>query len=166
MKYMLVFLMIFGFSTGLCQEASMDKVSAKDSMLQADRDFSKLSVDKGMYAAFDCYMDDNATIYREGQHPFVGREAIQPLFPKEGGGTLEWEPTSAEIAQSGDLGYTLGKWTYTTTDSDDKETKAHGYYVSIWKKDANGNWKYVFDTGVSVKADDDETKKKSNQEKE
>jgi len=156
MRYLLIILIAAAFVAGCChQEDVMDKEAAKESMLTADREFSKLSVAQGTYVAFNTYMDDNATIYREGQHPFTGREAIRPLFPKEGNGTLEWEPFMAEIAESGDLGYTLGKWTYTQTAEDGSESKAQGYYVSIWKKQADGSWKYVFDTGVSVPAEEE-----------
>jgi len=151
MKFLPIILMVTALFAGCCQEDAMDMETARESMLAADREFSKLSVEQGMYNAFDTYMDDNATIYREGQHPYTGREAIRPLFPQEGGGTLAWEPFMAEIAESGDLGYTLGKWTYTLTAEDGSESISQGYYVSIWKKQADSSWKYVFDTGVSVK---------------
>ena len=150
MRFPLILTMVVVLIAGCCQEEAMDLNAAKESLMQADRDFSTLSIEKGMYEAFDTYMDDSATIYREGQHPFIGREAIRPLFPKEGGGTLEWEPFKAEVAESDDLGYTLGKWTYTATGKDGSESKSYGYYVSIWKKQADGSWKYVFDTGISA----------------
>jgi len=62
---------------------------------------------------------------------------------------LTWEPTSVEIAASGDLGYTLGKWTYTVKDSTGEESSSFGYYISIWKKQTDGNWKWVFNSGIS-----------------
>ena len=150
MRYLLLVVLMAVIFAGCCQEEAMDIQTVRESLLKADRDFSAMSVQNGMYAAFDAYMDDSATVYREGQHPFTGRDAIRPLFPQEGGGTLEWEPFRAEAAESGDLGYTLGKWIYTKTAADGSESKLYGYYVSIWKKQADGSWKYVFDTGISA----------------
>ncbi len=43
-----------------------------------------------------------------------------------------------------DLGYTYGY--YTMTFKEDGSTQ-HGNYVSIWKKQAGGDWKFVLDTG-------------------
>ncbi len=121
----------------------------KTVLIEADKAFSKMSEDKGLYEAFDFFMDDNATMYREGQHPFMGREKIQPILSKNPDVSLTWEPTKAEIADSGDLGYTLGKWTYTVKDTTGEESTSFGYYVSVWKKQSDGSWKWVFDSGVS-----------------
>ena len=60
------------------------------------------------------------------------------------------KPSKAEIAESGDLGYTLGKYEYTEKTTDGEETKSNGYYVSIWKKNKDGSWKYVFDSGITA----------------
>ncbi len=118
-------------------------------LLEADRAFSKMSAEKGLYEAFDFYMDDNATMYREGQNPFIGREAIRPILSTNPNASLTWEPTSAEIAESGELGYTLGSWEYAVEDSSGNVSKSFGYYVSIWKKNISGDWKWVFDSGIS-----------------
>jgi len=56
----------------------------------------------------------------------------------------------AEIARSGDLGYTYGNYEFITMDSLQKESKTYGNYVTIWKRQADGSWKYVLDGGVST----------------
>jgi ketosteroid isomerase-like protein len=48
------------------------------------------------------------------------------------------------IAQSGELGYTYGFWTFIAQ----KDT-SRGTYLTIWKKNAMGQWKYIADTGNS-----------------
>ena len=121
----------------------------KTVLFEADRAFSKMSAEKGLYEAFDFFMDDNAVMYREKQHPFIGREAIRPILSTNPNATLTWEPTSAEIAESGELGYTLGRWEYAIKDSTGNISKSYGYYVSIWKKQIDGSWKWVFDSGIS-----------------
>lgn len=121
----------------------------KEGLLQADRDFSKMSADKGMYDAFDYYMADSATHFRANSLPIVGRENIRALMSGETGATLAWEPYQVDVAASGDLGYTLGKWQYVAVDTAGNESISTGHYVSIWKKQPDGTWKYVFDAGTS-----------------
>lgn len=128
----------------------MDIAKEKKLLMDADRAFSALSVKAGVPTAFEHYMADDAVIYRDQHHPFEGREQIKQLFADYPAATLTWEPYKAELAASGDLGYTLGKWTFAKTDGAGEESQSHGYYVSIWRKQAGGEWKYVFDTGISA----------------
>jgi ketosteroid isomerase-like protein len=122
----------------------------KEELFTVDRQFSELSKQMGMAHAFDFYMADSATMLRNGVPPVVGREAINKLFENTPEGTqLIWEPEFADIAASGDLGYTIGRWEYSTTDSAGETATAHGYYISVWKKQPNGSWKFVFDTGTT-----------------
>ena len=60
---------------------------------------------------------------------------------------LEWAPEVAEIASSGDLGYTSGPWRFTA--EGDEEPKAFGHFFSVWRKDEDGKWKLLVDHGVS-----------------
>lgn len=122
--------------------------SERENMLEADRAFSRFSVESGMYEAFDKYMADSAMILRNGAHPIVGREKIRELLTPPPEGTLKWEPVYSDIAASGDLGYTVGRYSYSVVDSAGEATSSGGYYVTIWRKQADGSWKYVFDTGT------------------
>jgi len=116
-------------------------------LMDVDRAFSKMSSEKGIFEAFKFYADDGAVLYRDLQPPFSGKQAIIELM-ENSTGTLVWEPFKAEISQSRDLGYTLGKYEYTTANENGDEKKSYGYYVSIWKRQEDGNWKYVFDSGI------------------
>jgi ketosteroid isomerase-like protein len=108
-----------------------------------DRAFSKMSEEKGMKAAFLAYMDSNAVLLRPGHNPIVGQDAQKYLQQSNDSSfTLTWEPSDCEVASSDDLAYTYGIYTYK-----DKDTGFRGTYVSIWKKQEDGNWKFVLDTG-------------------
>lgn len=122
----------------------------KNELFEIDREFSQMSVEKGIAAAFVSYAADSAMILRDNMLPIVGRSAIGDLWGDTPEGVqLVWEPDFADIAKSGELGYTIGHWTYSSTDSTGKTSSSKGRYVTIWKKQADGNWKYVFDTGSS-----------------
>ncbi|MEE9441729.1 MAG: nuclear transport factor 2 family protein [candidate division Zixibacteria bacterium] len=122
-------------------------METKDILLHTDREFAKLALENGARAAFDYYMADDARIYAAGIEPRVGRDSILSLFPKIDNDILNWEPYFADIAASGDLGYTLGKYKSTHIDDSGKASATYGNYVTIWKKQPDGQWKFVFDTG-------------------
>ncbi len=115
---------------------------------EVDRAFSMMSETKGMGEAFIAYADQNALILQNKSPTLMGIDEIRQAYS---GYTKEkvkltWEPIKAEISASGDLGYTHGKYTLTIIDSVD--LVSHGRYLSVWKKQANGMWKYVVDTGA------------------
>lgn len=146
MKRTLLFLAGLAAIVG-CSPA-VDIGQLEEDLLKTDREFSEVSVTLGVYEAFDRYMDDAAMLLRDNSHPIRGREAIRGLLTPQPQGSLKWEPEHAEVAKSGDLGYTIGRWQYTTTDSTGASRTDEGYYVTIWKKQADGSWKYVFDAGT------------------
>ena len=129
-------------------EGATDVERAIEEILAADRAFSALSVAEGTHAAFDQYMAEDATIYRDKAHPFTGRAAILALFAQGGETVLSWEPTFATAAESADLGYSLGLYVYTYADSMGEQQQSRGYYITIWQRQSDRSWKYVFDSGV------------------
>ena len=125
-----------------------DKHSAEDEMLKmmdADRAFSRMSEEKGMKNAFLEYIDSNGVLLRPNQLPLVGADAIDFLIlQNDSGYVLQWEPKGGTVAISGELGYTYGVYALRPST---KDTMMYGNYVSIWKKQADGSWKYVLDSG-------------------
>lgn len=125
----------------------IDTEKLKQELMDTDRAFSALSVEKGMREAFGAYMADDVVIYRGGVAPIEGRETALPLYPDNPEIVLQWEPWKAEVAASGELGYTLGSYTLTGVGADGAEQRSTGSYVSIWRRSPDGDWKFVFDTG-------------------
>ena len=61
-------------------------------------------------------------------------------------GQLNWAPEFADIAVSGDLGYTTGPWEFRRSPKD--APVAFGHYVTLWRKQNNGAWKVEVDIGI------------------
>lgn len=113
-----------------------------DAMVAAERAFSKLSVEKGFKESFLTYIAEEGILFRPT--PVKGKEmlASRPNPPIQ----LVWWPSHAEIARSGEMGWTTGPWERRSEGSDEV---AHGHFVTVWKKQADGNWRWVIDTGIS-----------------
>jgi ketosteroid isomerase-like protein len=111
-----------------------------DSLVQAERDFAKTSVAKGIKPAFLAYLADDAMVTRP--RPVNGKEfySAQP----DSADKLQWEPEFAGISAAGDLGFTTGPWLY----QGDGRPDVRGHYVSVWRKQSGKPWKVVFDTGI------------------
>lgn len=58
---------------------------------------------------------------------------------------LVWHGDKVGAAKSGDLGYTSGTYDWSYTDAAGKSIRDKGKYLTIWKKQADGSWKVLFD---------------------
>jgi ketosteroid isomerase-like protein len=124
-------------------KARMD--SLRNDLLQTDLAFSQLSEQKGRNAAFIAYAAEHATLLRPFSMPITGKDSIVNLlnaYP-DSGYTLTWVPIKADVAHSGDLGYSYGTYSLVIKNIGKEE----GTYCTIWKKDKNHSWKFVLDTG-------------------
>jgi len=112
-------------------------------LIDTDRAFNDMAQREGTGKAFIAYSAEDPVLIRPGSMPLLGRTAFVEAFSQVKGSALSWEPLKAEIAASQDLGYTFGRYTL----REGGEIKAHGVYVSIWKKQPDGSWKFVLDGG-------------------
>jgi ketosteroid isomerase-like protein len=130
---------------GCSEKVDIQKETA--SLLQADREFSNASIENGMKKAFLDYISDDCVLLRAEQRPIEGRAAIETSFSQysDERSMLSWTPLKAIISKSGDLGYTYGIWESKRKDTTGLVFK--GTYLTIWKKNAEGKWEAILDTG-------------------
>ena len=119
----------------------------RPSLLETDRQFSAYSVAHNAPAAFDAYMAENALSLPAGDEPITGKQAIVESLAPLKAGTLAWTPRQEVISRSGDLGYTWGTYEYWTTATNGQSRVSYGKYVTIWRKQPDGSWKAILDTG-------------------
>ncbi|MCY7291668.1 MAG: hypothetical protein LH615_05730 [Ferruginibacter sp.] len=117
----------------------------KASLIKADEEFAELSMQKGLKEAYLEYIDSNGVLLRPNVIPIAGADAVDYIIGlKDTGYKMQWKPSNAVVAISGELGYTYGVYQLTPSIGD---TAFYGTYVCIWKKQANGKWKFVLQTG-------------------
>ena len=131
----------------------IDLEKEKQTLLQTDAAFSKLSLEKGATCAFHHYLADEGLVLPFTEAPRNKSDYASMLErahpPDAAKTTLEWTPEFADVAASGDLGYTWGRYVFTAADS----SQTRGFYISVWKKQADGQWRFVFDAGNQLKQD-------------
>lgn len=117
--------------------------TAANQIIQADKAMSDMAAKEGFHKALLFYADDSIVKPNEGVLPIIGKNALQNAWSgKKDDSATTWQPFKAEASQSGDLGYSIGNWKYDT-----KDTIMYGNYCTIWKKQPDGKWKFVFDGG-------------------
>jgi len=110
-------------------------------LIRADSSFSAMSVSQGAKPAFLAYASDDAISFGGGPGMNDGREAIGAAFDGfPGGAVLAWWPVAAVIAESGDLGCTVGE-------AKIESLKQYSKYLTIWRRQRDGSWKFVADGG-------------------
>jgi len=134
--------LVFTLATTTCAQKN-ETNAALLALVQAERDFAKVSVAHGIKHAFLNFLADSATVFRP--HPINAKPYYEKL--EDAPVTLNWYPSYADISQAGDLGYTTGPWEM-TDQSSQKRPPAYGHYFSVWKKQNDGAWKVVVDLGI------------------
>ena len=146
-SYFIVLMMMLGACNVQVKEEknATDLTKERIKLMEADKAFSDLCEEQGMRKAFIEYIDSNGVLLRPNTMPVVGAHAIDYLIQfNDTGFTMKWQPHYSYVAQSADLGYTYGVYSLTPSSRD---TVLYGTYVSIWKKQRDGAWKFVLDSG-------------------
>lgn len=143
-------LLIILTSISLSCTTKIDTKTAEDyknEIAKAEKDFEKMVAEKGIATGFHHFADANAVIKRENDTLIIGKENIQKYYsePKYKNATVSWSPDFITVSESGDMGYTYGKYRWEMKDADGNIKKANGVFHTVWKRQNNGNWKYVWD---------------------
>jgi len=124
----------------------------EDTLISVDKKFSDLSVSKGTTQAFLTYAADDVILMRQDLLPITGIAELRKHYENrvQKNTTLKWKPVKTEVAGSGELGYTFGKWEFIVRQDNDKDTSYYGVYVTVWMRQPDGSWKFVLDGGNST----------------
>ncbi len=125
--------------------ATKSHETLKSELYAVEKEFCDMAQSEGVQNAFVHFAADSAVVQRKGQL-VKGKESIKKQyesFPRDV--KLLWKPDFADVSTSGDLGYTYGKYTYTTTDSLGHTTQNEGIFHTVWKRQPDGQWRFVWD---------------------
>lgn len=116
-------------------------------LYETDTQFAAQARVLGVAEAFRQFLAERAVQLPNGELPVQGRQAIYEHQVQAGDAQLFWEPVAAEVARSGELGYTWGFYEVHIREPDGTLRTGHGKYTTIWEKQPDGAWKVILDTG-------------------
>ena len=141
------------FSLMICSLAAstvgQNKNQASDlkTLVETERSFSRMSEEKGIRESFAAFIADDGILFRPG--PVFGKKWMleNPLPSSTSRPLLTWQPIFAAVSRAGDLGYTTGPWQFKKDIKDDKPV-GFGNFMTVWKKQTDGSWKFALDLGI------------------
>jgi ketosteroid isomerase-like protein len=125
----------------------VDLEAERAALMKADADWSAAigTKDPNTFIAF---VAADGTIMPPNNPAVGGSDAIlawaTATFAMPGF-AVSWQATSAEVASSGDLGYTTGAYDFQGQMPDGTPMTDRGKYATVWEKQADGTWKVVVD---------------------
>jgi len=122
-----------------------DQAELQRQVMQTERAFAKTMADRD-HAAFTTFLAEE-TVFFSGPHATLrGKQAVadawKPYYAKPAA-PFSWEPAEVEVLDSGTLALSTGP-VY------DAKGKIIATFNSIWRQEAPGVWRIVFDKGSDV----------------
>lgn len=142
-QFVILFLLLTACTT-VVNKAQLE--TAKKEIVQTEQAFATMAKEKGLSEAF-AYFADSAASLNRGSYVVHGKDSIRLYYlaPRYKGVELLWKPDFIEVSASGDLGYTYGKFLFSTHDSTGQVIRSKGIFHTVWKKQADGQWRFVWD---------------------
>ena len=117
-----------------------------------EKAFEAMLKKEGIPRAFAFYADSNAIIKREEDKLIQGKKAILEYYSSDefDRGELVWTPDFIDVQDDGSMAYTYGKYVWTVRNGEDTVISKQGVFHTVWKKQKDGSWKYVWDQVVLI----------------
>ena len=132
--------------------AMPDKQQLKAELARVKDAFSAMAQAKGILPAFEHFAAPDVAFIDTDPRKFRGLEAVRERM----GGTppgmkLKWSALFTDVSDDGTLGYNYGRYEARGPGPDGQDVVRGGFFLSIWKRQPDGSWKYVMDTGAPDK---------------
>lgn len=89
-------------------------------------------------------MEDEAVLLRDNYLPIIGADAVRYVTGmNDSTFTVDWSPQGGDVSTAGDMGFTYGIYELRTATE-----RQSGTYVTVWRRQEDGSWKYLLDAGT------------------
>ena len=111
-------------------------------------------------AAFRSFIDGDARFVSSSvlRGPAAIGEAWTVYF-QENGPAIKWRPQIVEVLENGTLALSRGPYRVTTVDETGQPVEHWGTFNSVWRLNADGVWRVVFDAGSPASTPPDDATK-------
>jgi ketosteroid isomerase-like protein len=136
---LLVLALIAVLAAGSVECATTEELALQ--VREAESAFAKTMAARD-YSAFESHIADEAVFFGQ-QRVLRGKAAVAAgwkQFFEGAAAPFSWEPERVEVLDSGTLAFSSGPVR-------DPEGRRIGTFNSVWRREADGRWKIVFDKG-------------------
>jgi ketosteroid isomerase-like protein len=140
------------FFTALAAASPMHAVPNKDELKAEvagmENSFCAMAKEKGLLAAFEYFAAPDVAFIDTDPRQYRGLAAVmERIGPDRPGISLTWSAMFTDVSDDGTLGYNWGRYELRMPGSDAKEVVRSGFFLTIWKRQSDGSWRYAMDTG-------------------
>lgn len=141
--YFFILFSIIAFSCA----PQIDKEKVKQEIFDTEKSFEKMCAEKGIAEGFYSFAADSAVIKRQNDTLIIGKESIEQYYNKDfyKNASVKWTPDFIDVSDDGSIAYTYGKYVWTAKDENGNPTEFRGVFHTVWKKQNDNTWKYVWD---------------------
>jgi len=118
-----------------------DRAMLERQVADTERAFAKTMADRD-HAAFTSFLSDE-TVFFNGETPLRGKQTVADAwkrFYQKPTAPFSWRPQTVQVLDSGTLALSTGPVF-------DPSGKCIGSFLSVWRQEAPGVWRIVFDKG-------------------
>lgn len=129
--------------------APLTEAQAVAQILDADTRFSQVTGEKRL-EGFLSFLSDSAMTLQPDTTFIQGIAGFRDVWAGLNNPNFHivWHPVHAYASACGDLGYSTGVAEYWREANGEKTRQGSSKYLTVWRRQADGAWKVVFDTGV------------------
>lgn len=103
--------------------------------------------------AFAAMVDDGAVFLGARNEVARGRAEVVAAwagFFAPDAPSFDWRPEIVELSADGTLGLSRGPWTLRGRDAQGRPLERSGTFTSVWRRQADGSWRVIFDAGCGA----------------
>lgn len=144
-KFLLALLLL----APLLSPAAVDKEKVKKEVAAMEDAFCAMASEQGLLAAFTHFAAPDVAFIDTDPRKFRGLEAVRErMGPDQPGVKLTWAASFTDVSDDGTLAYNYGRYESHRPGPDGKEVVRGGWFLTIWKRQPDGSWRYVMDNGA------------------
>lgn len=115
-----------------------------EKVFNTEKAFEKMVAEKGIKDGFIEFMSPTGIIFRPEAVNARESFASRPASPA----SLTWNPIWIDVSSNGAIAYSIGNSVFRPKGKDDPNM-IFGHYLSIWNRQANGEYRAALDTGIN-----------------
>lgn len=125
----------------------VDKEKIKQEVLATEKEFEALVAKSGVAEGFYQFADSNAIIKRRDDSLIIGKEDIRTYYAAKHLDSVQvtWTADYVDVSGDGELAWTYGQYKWIVPADSGKTETYTGIFHTVWKKQSDGTWKYVWD---------------------
>jgi ketosteroid isomerase-like protein len=126
-----------------------NKEALKAELAKMEDVFCATAKEKGIRAAFEYFAAPDVAFVDTDPRRFRGLAAVRErIGPDQPGVSVTWSAMYTDVSDDGTLGYNWGRYEWHLPGADGKERVRTGFFLTIWKRQPDGTWRYVMDNGA------------------